>query len=165
MAHPRSTIHPSRGPHNSLLYVRRDVWLGRILWNSLWIILSRWVPWFNLKRGMLRLTGAKIGKHTAIGFEATLDILFPQDITIGRNVIVGYNSTILCHGYLNKVYHRGNVTIEDDVSIGAGCTILPGVTIGKGAIIGAMSLVNRDVPPGEFWAGTPARRRERSRQD
>ncbi len=158
MPHPRTTSHPSRGPHNSLLYVRRDVNLLRILWNSTWIILARWVPWFNVKRTMLRLTGAKVGKHAAIGFETTFDILFPQDITVGRDVIIGYNSTILCHGYMRHGYQRGPVTIEDDASIGAGCTILPGVTIGKGAVVGAMSLVREDIPAGEFWAGVPARK-------
>lgn len=162
MAHPRSTVHPSRGLHNSLLYVRKDVGLLRIVWNSFWIIGARWMPWFNLKRGMLRLTGATIGKHAAIGFESTFDILFPQDITIGRDVIVGYDTTILCHGYIREEYQRGPVTIEDDASIGAGCIILPGVTIGRSAIVGAGSVVNRDVPAGEFWAGVPAKRRERS---
>ena len=162
MAHPRTTIHPSRGDNNTLLYVRLDVPLWRIVWNSFWIFFSRWIPWFNIKRWMLRRTGAKVGKNTAIGLEATFDILFPQDITIGEDVIIGYTSTILCHGYLREEYQRGPVTIEDGVSIGANCTILPGVTIGKGAVIGAMSLVNRDVPAGEFWAGVPARKRDRA---
>jgi len=42
-------------------------------------------------------------------------------------------------------------------SIGSGCTILPGVTIGKNAMIGAGSVVTKDVPEGEVWVGNPAR--------
>lgn len=158
MPHPRVTTAPSRGPHNSLFHFTKDTPLLRVIWNSFWIIAARWAPSFRLKRFLLRRTGAKIGKFTSFGFETTIDIIFPQDITVGREVVIGYNTTILCHGYLRHDYQRGPVTIEDDVSIGAGCTILPGVTIGKGAVIGAMSLVNKDVPAGEFWGGVPARK-------
>lgn len=49
------------------------------------------------------------------------------------------------------------VLIEDDVWIGAGSTILPGVTIGRGSIVGASSVVTRDIPPYTIVAGNPAR--------
>ena len=48
--------------------------------------------------------------------------------------------------------------IEDDASIGGGAVILPGVRIGKGAIVGMGAVVTKDVPPGETWVGVPARR-------
>ncbi len=151
-------MHPSSGRHNSLWHVYRDVGFFRVFWNTFWILLARWSPSQRLKRFMYRLTGAKVGRHVAFGFEATIDILYPQDVTIGDNSIVGYDSTILCHGYMVQEYQRGKVTIGRDVSIGANALILPGVTIGDGATIGAMALVNRDVPAGEFWAGVPARK-------
>jgi acetyltransferase-like isoleucine patch superfamily enzyme len=157
MPHERVTTTPSGGPHNSLWHFSKDVSVLRVIWNSYWIIGARWVPSFRVKRWMLRRTGANIGKFASFGFETTIDILFPQDITIGEEVVIGYNTTILCHGYLRHEYQRGPVTIERDASIGAGCTILPGVTIGEGAVIGAMSLVNKDVPAGEFWGGIPAK--------
>jgi acetyltransferase-like isoleucine patch superfamily enzyme len=156
--HPRVTVAASRGPHNSLWHFTRDVSIFRVVWNSLWIIAQRWMPSFRVKIWMLRLTGAHVGKHVSIGFESTLDILFPQDITIEDNVVIGYDTTILCHGYLVDAYQRGPVRIGRDAAIGARTLILPGVTIGDGAIIGAMSLVNRDVPAHEFWAGVPARK-------
>ena len=53
------------------------------------------------------------------------------------------------------------IVIEDDVWIGASATVLGGVTIGEGAIIGAGAVVTRDVPPGETYAGVPARRLHR----
>lgn len=158
MPHPNVQVHPSPGPHNSLWYVYRQVNVFRATWNVLWITLARYSPSYRLKNGMLRLTGAKIGKHVSLGFETTLDILYPQRITIEDDAIVGYDTVILCHGYLRDQYQVGPVRIGKGAAIGARCTILPGVTIGENAVVGAMSLVNRDVPAGEFWAGVPARR-------
>ena len=157
MPHARVERHPSSGPHNSLWHVYRDVGFLRVVWNTGWILLARWSPSQRLKRLFYRLTGAKVGRHVAFGFEATLDILYPQLIAIGDDVIIGYDSTVLCHGYLHDESQRGPVTIERGASIGAQCLILPGVTIGEGAVVGAMSLVNRDVPAGAFWAGVPAK--------
>ena len=51
----------------------------------------------------------------------------------------------------------GPITIEDDAWLGTGSIILPNVTIGEGAIVGAGSVVNRNVPPFTVVAGVPAR--------
>lgn len=158
MPHAGVSVHPSPGPRNSLWYVYRQVNFFRACWNVLWITLARYAPFYRLKNGMLRLTGAKIGKGVSLGFETTLDILYPQRITIEDDALVGYDTVILCHGYLRGTYQVGDVRIRKGAAIGARCTILPGVTVGEGAVVGAMSLVNRDVPPGEFWGGVPARR-------
>lgn len=158
MPHPNVDVHPSSGPHNSLWHVYRDVGFFRVLWNTTWILLARWAPSQRMKAILYRLTGAKVGKHVAFGFETTLDILYPQDVTIGDNTIIGYDSTILCHGYMVDTYQRGKVSIGDGVGIGARALILPGVTIGDGATVGAGAVVNRDVPAGEFWAGVPAKK-------
>ncbi len=149
---------PSRGPRNSLWYVYKDVGFVRVFWNTSWILLARYAPSLRLKNWMLRRTGAKIGKHVSFGFEATLDILYPQRITVGDDAIVGYDSTLLCHGYIHDRYQLGDVTVGPRASIGAKCLILPGVTVGEGAVVGGGSVVTRDVPPGEFWAGVPARK-------
>ncbi|HLF16261.1 MAG TPA: acyltransferase [Candidatus Thermoplasmatota archaeon] len=158
MPHPRVETRPSRGPHNSLWYVYRDVNFFRVVWNVFWIVSQRWAPSYRMKRWMLRRAGAKIGRHVSVGFEATLDILYPQRITIEDDALIGYDTVILAHGYLRRSYQVGDVRIGKGAAIGARCTILPGVTVGAGAVVGAHSLVNRDVPPGEFWAGVPARR-------
>ena len=156
--HPRVDVRPSRGPRNSLLYSFRDTSRWRVAWNWIWLALANRMPWYAARRGLARMSGARIGRAVSLGMDAQLDVLFPKRITIGDDVIVGYRTTILCHGYVHDSYQLGDVTIGNGASIGANCTILPGVTIGSGAVVGAMSLVNRDVPEGEFWGGVPAKR-------
>jgi acetyltransferase-like isoleucine patch superfamily enzyme len=58
--------------------------------------------------------------------------------------------------YRNPVL-RKPVIIKKDVFIGAGCLILPGVKIGEGAVVGACSMVNRDIPPWKVAVGAPAK--------
>lgn len=155
MTERRLTVHPSRGPHNSLLYCFRDVSRVRVAWNWFWIALAKRAPWFALKRGLLRLTGMKIGRHVALGYNMQPDVLFPQFITIEDDAIIGYNTTILCHEYLRNEYRTGPVVIGRDATIGACCLLLPGVKVAPGAIVSGMSLVNRDVEG--FVGGVPAR--------
>lgn len=80
-----------------------------------------------------------------------------RKISVGRNTVIGYNTTILAHEYLIKEYRLGEVIIGDEVMIGANTTILPGVEIGDGAVISAGTLVHKDVPPGAFVGGNPMR--------
>lgn len=152
------TVSPSRGPRPALWYYRHDVAVPRVLWNWSWLSLAKYTPWFRLKSFFLRRTGMKVGRGVAVGYAAQPDLLFPQDITLEPDTTVGYNTTILCHGYLHDRYERGKVRIRTRAAVGADCTILAGVTIGEGAVVAARSLVNRDIPAGEFWGGVPARR-------
>lgn len=87
-------------------------------------------------------------------------------ITIGNNVLIGPHVIINSgmHNYINadlNINKQGHSTapiiIEDDVWIGANSIILPGVTIGKGAVIGANSLVNKNVESYSIVGGTPAK--------
>ena len=158
MPHPKVAVHPSRGPRNSLRYFGRDVSRWRVAWNVVWLNGGKLVPWFGLKAWMARRAGAKVGKWVSLGMSCQLDVLFPQRIAIGDDAIVGYNTTVLCHGYVHGRYQLGDVRIGARASIGANCTVLPGVTVGEDAVVGAGSVVTRDVPAGEFWAGVPARR-------
>jgi acetyltransferase-like isoleucine patch superfamily enzyme len=97
----------------------------------------------------------KVGDQTSFALMVMLDVMFPEKISVGKNTVIGYNTTILAHEYLIKEYRLGTVEIGDEVLIGANSTILPGVTIGDGAIVSAGTLVHKDVPAGAFVGGNP----------
>lgn len=142
---------------NSLWQVYRTVSFFKVVRNVLVIETARFLPFFSWKNRLYRLLGIKVGRQTAIAYKVTMDILFPELIRIGRNTIIGYNTTILAHEYLIDEYRLGEVEIGDEVMIGANSLILPGVRIGNQAVVAAGSVVTRDVPPGAFVGGNPAR--------
>jgi acetyltransferase-like isoleucine patch superfamily enzyme len=94
-------------------------------------------------------------------------IISAERITIGDNVTVGANVTIMDTDFhpLEMQQRRMDsqdpktypVCIEDDVFIGMNCLILKGVTLGCGSVVGAGSVVTKDVPPRAIIAGNPAR--------
>lgn len=90
----------------------------------------------------------------------------PYLISIGKNVTISSKVTFHTHDggtwvfrndpTYNKLIKFGRITVEDNCFIGHGTIILPGVTIHSGSVIGTGSVVTKDVPPGEVWAGVPA---------
>lgn len=107
--------------------------------------LARISPSLSLKLWLYRMMGIRVGSNVSIALEVTMDVFFPQLIEIGDNTIIGYNTTILCHEFLIKEYVTGPVVIGRDVMVGANTTILPGVTIANGSVVSAHSLVNSDI--------------------
>lgn len=113
----------------------------------------------------------EIGKN--VQFNDYVHIGAIDSIKIGNNVLIASKVFITDHnhGYYgfqnihsnplitpqNRELSSSKVIIEDDVWIGEFVSILPGVTISKGSIIGAMSLVNKDVPPYSIAVGVPAK--------
>lgn len=130
----------------------------RVIFNFLIIYSCRYCPSLALKRRLLRLTGMKIGRNTNIALSVTFDVFFPELIEIGENCVIGYNATVLAHEFLIKEYRTGRVKIGNNVMVGANSTILAGVSIGDGATVSAMSLVNRDVEKNSFVGGVPSRK-------
>ena len=81
-------------------------------------------------------------------------------ITIEDYVQVGANVSFTNDRYpraKNPNWVLERTTIKRGASIGAGCTLLCGITIGENAMIGAGSVVTKDVPAGELWVGNPAK--------
>lgn len=105
--------------------------------------------------------GLKVGKNFSRGGGCFIDPSHCFLITIGNNVTLSINVVILSHdastakliGY-TKI---GKVILEDNVFIGANCTILPNVTIGKNSIVGSGSVVTKDIPKNSVVAGNPAK--------
>ncbi|WP_207532697.1 acyltransferase [Desertivirga arenae] len=106
----------------------------------------------------------KIGRNTFLG-EYTI-IYGHGKVTIGENVLIAMHTCIVSSNHTvpnRELIIRSQpdillpVTIGDDVWIGANCSILGGINIGRGAIIGAGSVVTRDVPEFAIVVGNPAK--------
>ena len=109
----------------------------------------------NLEDSIFLFGARQTGKSTFLRQK------YPDSIYIGKGVRITAGTKILTH-YLDPSqpgvhFRRGEVHIEDDVFIGLNVCICSSVTIGKGAIIGAGSVVTKDIPPYQVWAGNPAR--------
>ena len=108
------------------------------------------------------------GKNISIGDDVYINfgciMLDCADITIGNHVLIGPNLGLYAanHSILPEERIAGGcfskpITIEDNVWIGGDVKVLPGVTIGEGSIIGAGSIVTKDVPSRVIAAGNPCK--------
>lgn len=108
------------------------------------------------------LTNVHVGKNVVINFNAS--IVDDGEIFIGDDVMIGPNVTIAtaCHPISpvlrkHKLQYNKSVHIGNNVWIGGGAIILPGVNIGDNAIIGGGSVVTKDVPANVIAVGNPAK--------
>lgn len=106
--------------------------------------------------------GVHIGNDVFIGTGSLLESSYPWLISIGHRVNIGVRTIIIGHFHfpkdriMNKRDMKPTVRIEDDAYIGPGVIILPNVTIGKGAVVSAGSVVTRNIPPLVLARGNPA---------
>lgn len=112
--------------------------------------------------------GATIGNNAVISYGIYLDVSGMKRLKIGKNSLISPQSLFFFHRRDLSNYYQGMnahdipmkeyyTTIGDNVQIGMRAMIMPGVTIGDGAVIGANSIVTKDVPPYAIVAGQPAR--------
>jgi len=142
---------------NSLLYWHKAKNPLVVTYNFILIYLAKYVPSLQIKRIRYRMTGMRVGKRVAVGLGVTMDVFFPELIEIDDNAIIGFNTTILAHEFLQEELRVGKVRIGKNCMIGANSTVLPGVDVGDDSKVSAMSLVNRDVKKNEFVGGIPIR--------
>jgi len=112
----------------------------------------------------LQVIGYKnISSKAIIESHLNLDRVFPQGIYIGDNTLVASGTTILCHEHVKRDDNDPrnpwvtNTYIGKNCFIGVGATILPGVKIGDEVIIGASSVVTKDIPSNSVAVGNPAK--------
>ena len=97
--------------------------------------------------------GLSLGAHTDIG--AYTVIVAKHGVVIEDGVQVGSHCSIYSHSTIDD--KKGKVTLRKNCRIGTHSTIIPGVTVGENAIVGAHSFVNKDVSANTTVAGVPAR--------
>lgn len=120
--------------------------------------------------GHMRITGSgdlyqrlSVGEHVRWNVGGVVDLEAP--VTIGNNVSIGQEVMILTSTHAiggpqrraSPNIIRAPVTVGDGAWLGARCIVLPGVTIGAGAVVAAGAVVNRDVAPHTIVGGVPAR--------
>ena len=127
----------------------------------------------RIRKKYARFIGVEMGEGTFANLGLTVVPSNDHEICvhIGKNVSISPNVTFLggtdpnngvelkAIPYLreNRIYYR-DITIEDEVWLGANVTIFPGIRIGRCSIIGTGSVVMQDVEPYSVYAGTPARK-------
>jgi acetyltransferase-like isoleucine patch superfamily enzyme len=120
----------------------------------------------GLRLALYRAMGISIGHGVFVGLDTWLDDQFPELIVIEDEVVISFRVTVVVHDDARRMdailpgQADGTVapvTLKRGCYLGAGCLILPGVTIGERAVVGAGAVVTRDVPPGKIALGVPAR--------
>ena len=115
-------------------------------------------------------TFVEIQKNASVGKDCKISshTFICEGIHIGDGVFIGHNVTFINDKHPRSVNPDGSMQTEEDwkvvetfvrdgVSVGSSATILCGVTIGEGAIVGAGAVVTKDVPPNSVVAGVPAK--------
>ncbi len=118
-------------------------------------------PSQGMRVRMYRWAGVNIKKPYVFGSHIFLDVMFP-DITIGDDVILAGYDYILSHSNVLWGYKADEggirpVVIKNGARISINVTILPGVTIGENAVVGAGAVVTKDVPDNCLAVGVPAK--------
>lgn len=137
----------------SLIYKINDLWVRRSS-DSL-------IEYYRKK-------GVRIGSNCVFrsAGSARIDIMRPSLITIGDNVDMNKNFTIMAHDFSHRVFvslygeflsSSGEVNIGNNIYFGTDVIVLKGVTIGDNCVIGAGSVVSRSIPANSVAAGVPCR--------
>ncbi len=133
------------------------------LWLIVWKPMRKWlnvvlipnVVSSRLRVMLYRLVGFRIGRNVFIGMKCYMDDVDPAMTTIEDNVAISYGTYFAVHGLDQE---HTPIVIKESAYIGMRCTLISGkqgITIGRNAVIGAASLVNKSVPDGATAAGCP----------
>ncbi len=129
-------------------------------------LLAKQMPCYRIRGQLFKMAGYEIGQQVYIGEDLIIiDELDDKGrVRIGDRVAISERVTLVISSNPNFSRIRpfvkdghGHIEIDDDAWLGTGCIILPDVRIGKGAVVGAGSVVTKDVPDFTVVAGVPAK--------
>jgi len=132
-----------------------------------WLAINH--PDNKTRKMFYRATGVQIGEGTVINPGVIIEDCYRSLVTIGERVSIAAGVMLIADAAPNNSrlaevpYVRDRlivekpIMVEDDAWVGAAAIVLPGVTIGRGAIVGAGAVVTRNVPPATIVAGVPAK--------
>lgn len=111
----------------------------------------------------------RIGKYTTLTWGVLIE--GGAETYLGDRVFLGPSTKLLTSTYKIQGFYTvehlpegcqeteyGDITIKDDAYLGANCTVMPGITIGEGAVVGSNSLVTKDLEPWGIYVGTPCKK-------
>jgi acetyltransferase-like isoleucine patch superfamily enzyme len=135
---------------------------------SMYSVLLSPLNYRKIRPIIWRWMGAKIGKDCYIGYEVYVDMTHTDLVELEDHVHIANRCFLLCHqrdlgdyhigdDYAELGYHKKKIILRKGCLLGTETMIMPGVTVGEGAIIGAGSLVTKDIPAWTVATGRPAK--------
>jgi acetyltransferase-like isoleucine patch superfamily enzyme len=135
---------------------------------SMYSVLLSPLNYRKIRPIVWRWMGAKVGKDCFIGYEVWVDMTNTHLIEMEDHVHIANRCLLLCHqrdlsdyhigdDYAKLSYNKSKIVLKKGCLIGMNTMIMPGVTIGEGAIVGAGSLVTKDIPAWSIATGRPAK--------
>ncbi len=160
-------IRKLKGVQKAYKYVR-NWYLNKVARFAAFPALLNILGYRHFRAYLWRKTGCNIGENVSIGWDVYYDVANSNLITIEDDVWIASRSLILCHRRDMSKYFKGEryknlptkflpVTIKKGACVSMAAIIMPGVTIGEGAIVGAGALVTKDVPAWTVVVGRPAK--------
>lgn len=146
-------------PRYKVMNAAKSLYL-RIVWRA---SIGRRVVYYS---GVRLMSGRNLSVGDDVDFATGVLVTTDGGVSIGDRVLIGYGTRIISGNHnipenRGRIFNGGHtrvpISIGNDVWIGASCVVLPGVTIGEGAVVAAGSVVTRDVEPFCIVAGVPAR--------
>ena len=154
----------SRATWIAFIFIMPITLLLVVRYRSHILLLPAWLfPYSKVRVFFHRLRGVKIGKNVEIGSMVIIDNIYPHKVSIGNNVTIVSQTMITAHDFSYKYSRNGEIVEgavekEDNAFIGGLSIILPGIKVGKSALVGAGSVVTKDVEPFSIVAGNPAKK-------
>lgn len=160
--------HGRINPLSLVWFAVRTLWRRTIFTYAYKAYILEFAYKHHLRPAIWRALGCKVGKRVHIGHGVRIDFGNAERITVDDDVVLANGVTLWCHRRDMSAYRVGTKIMEQptkygDIHLGKGCyiglnaTIMPGVHIGEGAVIGSCALVTKDIPAWTVATGVPAR--------